>query len=261
VPPERQTLAVVIPTKDAAALLGDTLESVKWADELIVVDMNSTDGTDDICARFPNCRVFKRLDYIEANANFGFDQSQSDWVLRLDSDERLTPELAREIQGMLAAPPAGVDGFALWERVRIFRRELRHGWGRKHFKKLLFRRGTARYPAETEHQSLAGPATWQRMKHGFIHENYLSVTQYLAKMDYYTTNDAVRADLPAEAPPVRHAVKETARAFYLYYLKWRGYRDGWIGFVDASMRAVYQLVYWAKLRERWERERGELRDA
>jgi hypothetical protein len=65
-----------------------------------------------------------------------------------------------------------------------------------------------------------------------------------------------RSTLPDKPPGRWHAVREVARALYLYYFKWRGYRDGWVGLVDAGMRAVYQFVYWCKLRARWEAERG-----
>jgi glycosyltransferase involved in cell wall biosynthesis len=256
-----QTLSVVIPTKNAAELLAGALESVKWADELIVVDMFSTDETDEVCARYPNCRLFKRDDYIFGNVNFGFDQATTDWVMRLDTDERITPELAAEIRSILAAPPNGITGYAFAELTYRLGKRLRHGFGRPHYRRMMFRRGAARYPVREEHESFETSGEWLRTRHGYEHFNYATVGAYLQKMDYYTERDAERADLPAQRPAASSGVKETARAFYLYYLKWRGYRDGWIGLLDAAMRSFYQFVYWAKLRERWERERGELGDA
>jgi glycosyltransferase involved in cell wall biosynthesis len=250
-----QTLSVVIPTKNAAELLAGALESVKWADELIVVDMFSTDETDEVCARYPNCRLFKRDDYIFGNVNFGFDQATTDWVMRLDTDERITPELADEIRGILVSPPDGVTGFMFWERIVVLGRELRYGFGRRHHRRMMFRRGAARYPVRGEHEQLEGDGTWQRTRHGYLHLNYARVGDYLTKTNYYTDKDVERMPLPPEAPPIRDGFIRPLRAFYLYYLKWRGYQDGWIGFVDASMRGVYQLVEWAKLRERWARER------
>ena len=135
-------------------------------------------------------------------------------------------------------------------------RELLHGFGRKHFRKMLFRRGAARYPVRHEHESLETAGTWLRARNGYIHLNYPTVADYLRKTNYYTDKDVERAELPARAPSIRTGVVDTIRPMYLYYVKWRGYRDGWVGFVDAGMRCVYQFTYWAKLRERWERERG-----
>jgi (heptosyl)LPS beta-1,4-glucosyltransferase len=253
---QRETLTVCIPTKDAANLLADCLASVAWADEIIVVDMLSADRTRDLCAEYPQCRFFERSDYIFGNLNFAFDRATSDWVLRLDSDERITPELGEEIRTIIGEPPQDVTGFEFWERQFVLGRELHHGFARKHYRKILFRRGTARYPVRHEHEDLETDGRWLRGRHGYIHLNYNAVDDYLRKTSYYTDKDVERVVLPEAAPRQVDAFREVARAFYLYYLKYRGYRDGWLGLLDASMRSAYQFVYWAKLRERWERERG-----
>jgi (heptosyl)LPS beta-1,4-glucosyltransferase len=253
---QRETLTVCIPTKDAAHLLADCLASVAWADEIIVVDMYSVDRTRDLCAEYPQCRFFERSGYIFGNLNFAFDQARSDWVLRLDSDERITPELGDEIRTILHEPPQDVTGFEFWERQFVLGRELHHGFARKHYRKILFRRGTARYPVRHEHEDLDTDGRWLQGRHGYIHLNYNAVDDYLRKTSYYTQKDVERVVLPETAPREADAFREAARAFYLYYLKYRGYRDGWRGLLDAGMRSTYQFVYWAKLRERWERERG-----
>jgi (heptosyl)LPS beta-1,4-glucosyltransferase len=253
---QRETLTVCIPTKDAANLLADCLASVAWADEIIVVDMFSADRTRDLCAEYPHCRFFERSDYIFGNLNFAFDHATSDWVLRLDSDERITPALGEEIRAILREPPRDVTGFEFWERQFVLGRELHHGFGRKHYRKILFRRGTARYAVRHEHEDLETEGRWLRGRHGYIHLNYNAVDDYLRKTSYYTDKDVERVTLPEAAPRQADALREVARAFYLYYLKYRGYRDGWRGLLDAGMRSAYQFVYWAKLRERWERERG-----
>jgi glycosyltransferase involved in cell wall biosynthesis len=256
----RETLTVAIPTKDVADLLADCLASVAWADEIIVVDMFSSDDTKEVCAKYPQCRFFERSDYIFGNLNFAFEHATCDWVMRLDSDERITPELATEIQSILANPPPDVTGFEFWERQFVLGRELRFGFGRKHYRRILFRRGAARYPVRHEHEDLDTDGTWLRGRHGYVHLNYNAVRDYLTKTNYYTEQDVGRAALPATAPGQRDAFVSAARAFYLYYFKYHGFRDGWVGLLDAGMRSVYQFVYWAKLRERWERER-ELNDA
>ena len=118
---------MVIPTRNVAHLIEACLASVAWADEILVIDMSSTDGTQEICRRFERCRVIDRHDYIFGNVNHGIDEAKSDWVLRLDSDERITSELAAEIQGILA-DPAAADGYLCWERILILGRELARVW-------------------------------------------------------------------------------------------------------------------------------------
>src|SRR5713101_2099961 len=97
-PPEpRQTLSVVIPTLNVEAIIARCLEALRWADEVVVVDMFSTDRTREICESYPNVRFLQKQDYIFANVNYGMEAATGDWVMRLDSDEVPTPELAREI--------------------------------------------------------------------------------------------------------------------------------------------------------------------
>jgi glycosyltransferase involved in cell wall biosynthesis len=235
-------------------VLDDCLHSVVWADELIVVDMFSTDRTADVCASYQQCRFIQREDYIFGNVNFGFHSASSDWIMRLDSDERVTPELATEIKAILSGPPAEADVIEFWERLVVLGRELRHGFGQRHYRKMMFRRGTARYQVRSEHEDICASGRRMRTRAGYLHYNYTTVGQYLAKMDYYTDRDLERSEMPAKCPSARAAVMALVRAFYLNYGKRRGFRDGWIGLVDAGMRAFYEFTYWAKLRERWESE-------
>src|SRR5437016_13512356 len=97
----KQTVAAVIPTKNVADFIGGALESLRFCDEVIIVDMFSTDDTQKICESYPNVRFFQRQDYIYGNFNFGMEQARSQWIIRLDSDERLSPELQDEIIALL----------------------------------------------------------------------------------------------------------------------------------------------------------------
>ena len=101
----RQTLSVVIPTFNVEPIIARCLEALRWADEVVVVDMFSTDRTREICERYPNVRFLQKQDYIFANVNYGMEIATGDWVMRLDSDEVPTPELAREIQEEVLARP------------------------------------------------------------------------------------------------------------------------------------------------------------
>ena len=253
----RQTVSVVLTTENAADMLADCLRSVSWADEILVIDQFSTDDTAALCASYPQCRrIEHRERYLNAAMNFGFEHATGDWIMRIDTDERVTPELAREVQGILSSPPAGVSGYAFWERPVMLGHELRHGYGQRHHRMMMWRRGAARYPVDTSHEELRITGVCQKTVHGYIHLNNPTVGTYLRKTDFWTERDAERADLATSPPGAGRTVIDMARAFYLYYLKLRGYRDGYVGFVDATMRAAYPFVFWAKLRHRWERERG-----
>jgi glycosyltransferase involved in cell wall biosynthesis len=245
-----ETLTVVIPTKNAADYIDACLESVKWVDEIIVVDMASTDGTIDICNRYANVRLFQRPgEYIFANVNFGFETATSDWTMRLDSDERVTPGLAAQIQAVLRDPPPGVNGFFFRQRLIVLGHVLNYGRGLNSRREMMFRTGTTRYQVASEHEQLPTDETWQDLDGFYEHLNYASVSQYLTKTDYYTARDLERM-APVTLPPIRAGLIEPLRAMYLLYLKRRGFRDGWVGLFDAGMQATYQFVQWAKMRER-----------
>ena len=247
---------MVIPTKNAAHLLRDCLPTVSWADEIIVVDEFSTDDTVAVCAEYSQCVVHQHEDYIQANYNFGFALAKSDWVMRLDADERITPELAAEIPGLIRDAPADVAGYCFWERPVIMGRELRHGWAKRHHRQMLFRRGTAHYPLRTEHDALEGSGRWMRGRHGYLHLNYDSPAQFLVKVRRYIERDVPRAELPARRPALWRPAVEAVRAFWFYYLKSQGFRDGRRGLIDAGLRAYYRWAEARALRARWDSERG-----
>jgi glycosyltransferase involved in cell wall biosynthesis len=224
---------------------------VRWADEIIVVDMHSSDGTPAICRRYPNVRFFQRDDYIYGNMNFGFDQAGTDWTMRLDSDERVTPELAAEIADILRDPPAGVNGFFFWQTMVVLGHALRYGRGLDLRREMMFRTGHVRYKVEHEHESLPTDHTWRQLRGHYLHYTYTSISQYLAKTEYYTARDVERLT-PSVRPPLRGGIVEPLRQVYFLYLKRRGFKDGWHGLLDAGMQAVYQFVLWAKMQERYE---------
>lgn len=245
----RDTLAVVIPTFNVEHLIRDCLESVKWADEIIVVDMFSTDATVRICQEYPNCRVYPRHDYIFGNVNFGFDQATTDWIIRLDSDERISPELREEVLAMLRVPAPRVTCYTFSQELYLLGHRVANGRARGVTRKMLFKRGTARYEVRSEHEDITVTGTCAAMKQSYLHFNYDSVSHYLQKMDYYTSRDVERMPCIRQ-PDIRRAVVEAIRNFIYLYVRLTGWRDGWIGFIDAGMRAIYIFVqeakYWHK---------------
>lgn len=190
----RQTVAVIIPTKNVATFFRPTLESIRFADEVIVVDMSSTDGTQDLCAEYPNVRVVDKVDYIYANVNTGFDAATTDWVIRLDSDEVLTPELQQEILDFLKNPPSNVNTIRFLGRHHMF--GLPMSWGVGHpsrsMRNHMFRKGTARYPCKLEHEDLDVTPDSIDFTHPYDHYTNHTVEEVVQKFNYYTQRDVER---------------------------------------------------------------------
>jgi glycosyltransferase involved in cell wall biosynthesis len=259
----RPTVAAVIPTKNVAAFIAGALESLRFCDEVIVVDMFSVDETRAVCESFPNVRFYQRNDYIYGNFNFGMEQTACDWIVRLDSDERLSPELQREIQDLLRDGPAAdvyEAPFTSW----VLGRPIRHGpaWEQRR-RTTLFRRGTLRYRVRSEHEDLTAvdagtPLRRAALRHPYVHFSMPSISKFIAKMDYYSERDFERADTGSlrVLRPLR-LMWSVPRYFFHYYVLRRGYRDGYAGFAICALNAVYRLVHELKA---WERK-GRLREA
>jgi (heptosyl)LPS beta-1,4-glucosyltransferase len=261
--PTRRTLSVVIPTLNVEAIIARCLESLRWADEVVVVDMFSTDRTQAICESFPNVRFLQRRDYIFANVNFGMKQATGDWVMRLDSDEVLTQELGREIrEEVLAKPDVPCNTFWVPSRVYFWGKWLKFGPAYNprakgsgyDYRKLLFRRGTARYLVKSEHEDISatGPEGW--LKHPYDHYSMPTVSAWVAKMNYYTDRDVERKT-PDEVAVIRFAPRPLLwrflRDFISLYVRRQGYRDGAHGLAACFLHAVYPAVETIKT---WERQ-------
>lgn len=260
--PVDASVAAVIPTKNVADVIAGTLESLRFCDEVIVVDMHSTDSTRRICESYANVRFFERDDYIYGNFNFGVDQSRSAWIIRLDSDERLSAALQQEIAALLQRGPE-CDVYDAPFTSYFLGHPLHFGSGwEQPVRKTLFRRGTLRYKVESEHEDLTpcedGRAlTTGRLANAYHHFSTASVSSFVRKLDYYSERDFARVDQAAVRvlPPWRLLLAVT-RYFWSQYVGARGYRDGYAGFAICALNATYRLIHEIKAWEKATDGRG-----
>lgn len=237
----RATVAAVIPTKNVAAFIEGTLESLKFCDEVIIVDMFSTDDTRKICERYRNVRFFQREGYIYHNYNFGVAQAASDWIIRIDSDERLSPELQKEIHQTLLNGPA-FDEYCARQTVYIvghpFTEEQSAG------RTILYRKGSLHYLGQSEHESLVSvtgkPVSSTRLDGYYHHFSTPTLGTFIRKMDYYIDRDLERAS-PATTPtpsPGR-ILYRAVRRFIEFYFQQKMRREGMHGFTLALLNTIY----------------------
>ncbi len=183
----RMTLSVALLAHNEEANLRRTLESVAWADEIILVDSGSTDSTLAIAHEF-GCKV-----YVEPWKGYGPQMNSSlekctgDWQFSLDADEVLTPELQRSIQQLLVGSPQ-FDAYWVPRRNQIFGRWLLHGGQYPDYKLRLFRRGTARLPEDTEPHATPKWSGPKGKLHGdLLHYQYPTVALYVEHMNRYSS--------------------------------------------------------------------------
>ena len=181
------TLSIAILAHNEAANLRRTLESVAWADELILVDSGSTDNTVAIAQEF-GVKVFSETwKGYGPQMNSAIDKGTSDWVFSLDADEVMTPELQAEIAALITGTPE-FDAYWIPRRNRIFGRWMRHGGQYPDYKLRLFRQGTARLPEDTEpHATPKWKGPKGKLKGDLLHYQYPTVALYIEHMNRYSS--------------------------------------------------------------------------
>lgn len=252
----RNTVAAVIPVKNVEKIIRGTLESLKFCDEVILVDMFSTDKTKEIALSYPNVKFFERNGYIFSNFNFGMDQATSEYILRLDSDERLSIELQKEISAILRSNP--MDIYTAPYYSYFLGKAMMYG-GKFQVRDLLFKKGALRYQEQSEHESLSRQVGFEKsevgaLKGAYLHFSCPSIKKYIDKVNYYSEKDLERAtnDRLIVIPPWRILV-HSGRYFFNQYITQKGYKDGKHGFVMAVLDTMYIIINHLKI---WEKAEG-----
>ncbi|MFA7669592.1 MAG: glycosyltransferase family 2 protein [Burkholderiaceae bacterium] len=253
--PARATLSVIIITLNEAAHIGECLDSVAFADEIIVVDSGSSDGTREI-AQARGAKVSLTDDWpgFGPQKNRALELAGCDWVLSIDADERVTPELAAEIQGVLEGPVGADTGdgtvpgaFRIARMSNFGGRWIRHsGWWPDHVLR-LFRRGSARFKDVAVHESVVTDKSVATLKSHFLHYPYDSLEQFIAKINHYSSEAAAMMHARGRRTSVLSAWAHAFWTFVRIYVLRRGFLDGREGFILAMMGAAGSFFRYTKL--------------
>ena len=240
----RPTLSVIVITKNEAELIGQCLESVKWADEIVVVDSGSQDATVAICRRYTDKVVVTDWPGFGPQKNRALALATGDWVLSIDADEQVTPDLAEEIRTTLADTPHHV--FKLPRLSSFMGRHIRHGdWWPDEIVR-LFRRGHARFSDDLVHERLVHQAPAARLKHLLLHQSTRSIEQLIGKVNTYTSGGAARVRAAGKACGLGTAITHALWAFVRGYVFKRGFLDGREGFIIAVSVAENSFYKYVK---------------
>ena len=247
-------LSVILITKNEAKHIAACLDSVSFADELIVVDSGSTDGTIDI-ARSKGAKVFVFDDWpgFGPQKNRALDLATQPWVLSIDADERVTPALQNEI--IQTIEHAAFDAYQIARLSEFCGKAIRHsGWWPDHVLR-LFKRGAARFTDAAVHERVVSHGPVGTMHHWILHFPYEDMESLIAKVNRYSTDAAV---MMAQRGKQSGPFVAFAHAFWTFiriYLLRRGFLDGRHGFVLAVTAASGSFYRYAKLMFIQDRER------
>jgi glycosyltransferase involved in cell wall biosynthesis len=250
-----QPLTVLIPCRDEQNNIRACIEAARLvADEVLVADSGSVDATLDIVREMGGCRIIERefINYADFK-NWAIPQAKHEWVLLVDSDERVTPELAAEIKAILENPPSTIDGYWVYRRNFFMGQEIKHsGWDTDCVFRLI-RRDKCRYGACRVHEEIfIDPKRTADLKQRLIHYTYWSYDQYFAKYLKYTKWGAEDMwDQGKRATFANLLFRPFLRFLQLYVLK-RGFLDGFAGLQICMLQAFF--VSFMKQARLWEME-------
>jgi len=257
--PGRAGLSVIITTFNEEVNVADCIESVLWADEILVVDSFSRDRTVEIAKGYPVQVLQREYFGSAAQKNWAIDRTTKEWVFIVDADERVPAPLAGEILRTLADPPATVNGFAIRRENIFVDRVIQHsGWSTDTVIR-LFRRDKGRYPNRRVHADLAVEGPTPLLKNAFMHYTFRSFDQYFDKFLKYAEWGAAQAYREGRSVGVTQIAGRPLWRFLRTYVIQLGFLDGLHGLVLCTLQAFGVFLKYARLWEyRLRAKRGEV---
>ncbi|HEX6436387.1 MAG TPA: glycosyltransferase family 2 protein [Candidatus Binatia bacterium] len=231
--------------------IGRCLNSLRWCDEIVVVDSFSTDRTVEICRQFTNIVIQREWAGYRDQKVFAQSKTTKDWVLMIDSDEEVTPDLQKEILEQLAAADSSCAGFLIARLVFYLDRWWRRGGWYPDYGIRLFRRDCARWAGNEPHAKIIvnGPA--RCLRNPLHHFSYRDIDDHIQRINRFTSISSKELRSQGGRWRLTDALLRPAFKFLKSYLLKRGFMEGFAGFHVAATAAMYVYLKYAKL---WELE-------
>lgn len=245
-------VSVTIITRNEAAHIESCIDSVSWADEVLVIDAGSTDGTTDLARRAGARVIVREWPGYAAQKNYAAAEAAHDWILSVDADERVTPDLADEVRRVLAADPAAA-GFRIPRVTWYLDRWIRATDWYPDYQLRLYHRRRADWPPRRVHESVAGRGAVGQLTHDLQHYAYRDIAHHLETMNRYTSLAAEDMFEAGRRAGAFDLIVHPPAAFLRNYVLKRGFTLGTAGLIISGLNAGYVFLKYAKL---WARARA-----
>ena len=242
-------LTVTVITRNESSNIAASLESVAWADEIIVVDSHSTDDTVAIARRMASRVEVRDWPGYGAQKNYAAAIASNDWILSIDADERVTSELATEIRGAIRSGSAA--GYRIPRVAYYLGRWIRSTDWYPDYQLRLYDRRRAAWNERRVHESVVVNGPLGLLRHELEHFPYKSIAHHIQTIDRYTTLAAEDWLAGGRRANALQAVVHAKLAFLRNYVLKRGFRDGSAGLIVSALNSYYVFLKFAKL---WERQ-------
>lgn len=241
-------LSVILIVKDAARDIQRCLESVKWADEIIILDSGSQDNTLEICREYTQNIFSTDWPGFGIQKNRALDRAKGKWVLSIDADEALSLGLIDEIKQIISSTQDKPDAYAI-KRISFFAgKRIRYGdWGRDNVIRLFRRLPHIRFTPAIIHENLNGYLHLGYLKQTIFHNTMQTMSQVLMKLEHYSSSGAQMAFQQRKKSTLLNAILHAAWCFIRGYLLRLGFLDGREGFILAVSNALGVFYRYVKL--------------
>ena len=251
------SLSVLIITKNEEKNLSECMKSVSFADEIIILDDESTDRTCEM-AQVLGARVVKRkMDYEGRHRNYGYSLAKNKWILSLDADERVTPELQEEIRNLFNSTHLNdYLGYDIPRRNYLGEKWLKHGGQYPSAQVRLFQKCKFEYEEYEEVHPVPKPGgPFRTLKEDIIHYSYKDISDWFNRINRHTGLEAKKWYREKRNPRLLRKLRKTIDRFLKAFIIKKGYKDGFEGFMLAIGSGLYQLMSYAKYRELLENDK------
>jgi len=241
------SLSVVIITKNEEKNIRRCLDSVKWADEIVLIDSQSTDRTVEIAKEY-EAKVFSPewKGYGPAKQE-GVNNASGEWILSIDADEEVTPELSKEIKETLSSEES-YDGYLINRHTNFMGKWINHcGWYPDYLLR-LFRKDKGNFNDAVIHEQVVLDGRTRELKAKILHYSYPNMETYLERFNRYTTMGAEAAFANGKKASNFDIVFRPFVSFIDHFITHQGFQDGLEGFIISVMSSVAVMVKYVKLR-------------
>ncbi len=247
------TVSVILITKNEEANIRQCLSTIRWADEIVVVDAGSSDATVARAGEFTEKIFVRPWEGYGSAKNFALSQVTSDWAFWIDADERVTDELRKEIQSRVATNGKYV-AYSMPRKANFLGRWILHcGWYPGRVTR-LFRKGNGRFTESKVHERLIVDGLTGELCSDLLHFTDPSLTHYFEKLNKYTSLASEELVEEGATFGIGQVTLRPLWTFVRMYFFRLGFLDGVAGFILCVLSACYVFTKYAKL---WERRKGE----
>jgi glycosyltransferase involved in cell wall biosynthesis len=255
-PITRKTISAFIVCCNEESRITRSLESVKWCDEIVVVDSGSTDATLEICKRYTD-RIYQRAwpGYVEQK-RFALGQCQSEWILNLDADEEVSPALRDEIIKDVLENSAALDGYQINRVVFYLNRWWRKGGWYPEFRLRLCRRAATSWGGRDPHEKALVEGPTKRLKGELYHYTYADISDHVRRLNSYASTAARSSYADGHRAHLIQIFLNPLSRFLKFYLIKKGFLEGFPGLIVGILESYYVFLKYIKL---WEIGRDQAR--